>query len=88
MRCLFGEFCSGSHFSKIGCSMPHPQQFVPYYVKFYDPAGTQQDAYLLNQLELTSKILQKDEYSMVENQPNYTNRYAWHAYVDWMGSVA
>lgn len=49
------------------------RQFVPYHVKFYDPAGTQHDAYLLNQLELTCKISQKDEYSMVENQPAYTN---------------
>jgi len=70
---------------EFDCLIP---QFVPYYVTFYDSANTQHDAYLLNQLELTNKISQKGEYLIVENQPAYTNRYAWHAYVDWLESVA
>jgi hypothetical protein len=62
--------------------------FVPYYVKCYEPAGTQQDAYLLNQLGLTTKISQEDEYFIVNNQPTCTNSYVWHENVVGMGSVA
>jgi hypothetical protein len=59
-------------------------RFVPYYVKFYDPASTQQDAYLLNQLELTTEISQKVEYLIVKINPLIpTDTRGTHTSIGW-----
>jgi hypothetical protein len=52
----------------------------------HDPAGTEHDAFLLNQLYFQTKMSTKDLYSIVENWQVCTNRSALHTNVDWRGS--
>jgi hypothetical protein len=51
-------------------------------VLFYEAAGTEQDALLLNQFSLSTKGPLRDLYSIAENQSGYTNSSAWRANFD------
>jgi len=71
---VFGQWGSGSDFiSKDGKGFTPSHgisKFVPYHNQFYYPPGTEQDAFLLNQLHFAKKISLQDLYSNAAMSPS------------------